>query len=54
MFFDDFTIPGDYSDYYILKEEKKLYPKIMEFGSKLKRDMERESTVNSLQFKKRG
>ena len=34
MSFDDLTIPGDYSDYDILEEEKKLYPKMMKFGSK--------------------
>ena len=34
------------------RKKKKLYPKMMKFGSKQKRDMERESTVNSLQLKK--
>ena len=37
MYFDDLTIPGDYSDYDILEEEKNLYPKMMKFGLKLKR-----------------
>ena len=36
MSFDDLTIPGNYSDYDILEEEKKLYPKMMKFGSKQK------------------
>ena len=29
--------PGDYSDYDILEVETKLYPKMMKFGSKLKK-----------------
>ena len=35
--FEDLTIPGDYCDYDILEEEEKLYPKMMNFGSKLKK-----------------
>ena len=38
--FDDLTITGDYSDYDILEEEKGLYPKMMKFGSKLKKRYE--------------
>ena len=34
--FDDLNITGDYSDCDILEEGKKLYPKMMKFGSKLK------------------
>ena len=49
MSFEDLTIPGDYIDCDILEEEKKLYPKMMKFGSKLKKDMEREGTFNFLQ-----
>ena len=37
MDFDDFTIPGDYSDYDILEGKKKLYPKMMKFAPKLKK-----------------
>ena len=36
MSFDDFTIPGYDRDYDILGEVKKLYQKIMKFGSNLK------------------
>ena len=36
MSFDELTIPGDYSDYDILEEEKK-YQKMMKFRSKLKK-----------------
>ena len=37
MAFDDLTIPGDYSDYDIWRKKNKLYPKMMKFGSKLKK-----------------
>ena len=37
MSFGGLTIPDDYSDYDILEEEKKLDPKMMKFGSKLKK-----------------
>ena len=35
MYFDNLNMPGDYSDYDVLEEEKKLYKK-MKFWSKLK------------------
>ena len=37
MVFDDLTIPGNYSDYDIWRKEKKLYPKMMNFWSKIKK-----------------
>ena len=36
IYFDDFTITGEYTDDDILDEERKLYQKTMKFGSKLK------------------
>ena len=36
MFFDDLTVTSDYSHYDILDEERKIYQKMMKFGSKLK------------------
>ena len=50
MVFDYLTIPGDYSGYNILEEEKETISKYYESWVKtLKRDMERESNVNFLQ-----
>ena len=50
MAFDDLTIPGDYSDYDILEEEKENISKNDEVWVKNKKiDMEREITVNSSQ-----
>ena len=37
MDFDDLIIPGDYSDYDFWRKKKKLYPKMIKFGSKLKK-----------------
>ena len=37
MYFDEVTIPGDHGYYDILEEEKKLYPKMMKLGLKLKK-----------------
>ena len=50
MDFDELTIPGDYSDYDILEEEKETISKNDEvwFQTK-KRGMERESTVDYIQ-----
>ena len=50
MAFDDLTIPGDYSDYDILEEEKETISKNDEVWFKNKQiGMERKSTVNYLQ-----
>ena len=51
---DDLTSAGDYSDYDILEEEKDYISENDVVWVKKKRNMERNSTVNSLQQKKRG
>ena len=51
---EDLTITGNYSDYNILEEEKVTITKTDNvWGKNKKRNMERESTLNSLK-KKRG
>ena len=51
--FDDLTITSNYSDYDILEERKgNYYRKQQHLGQNQKINMERESTVNSLQLKK--
>ena len=49
MAFDDLTITGNYSDYDILEEERETITKNDNVWVKTKKNMERESTVNSLQ-----
>ena len=49
---EDLTITGDYSDYNILDEEKGTITENEDVWVKTKKNMERESTVNSLQQKK--
>ena len=52
---DDLISTGDYSDYNILDEEKDpISKKMILSGSKQKINIERKSTVNSLQKKQRG
>ena len=49
MSLEDLTITGNYSDYDILEEEKETITKNDDVWVKTKKNMEKESTVNSLQ-----
>ena len=54
MSFDDLISTGDYSDHEILDEEKDPISKNDLVWVKKNKNMERKSTVNSLQKKQRG